>query len=406
MTAKRASRVARAITLCAVAASCGGGEGRRRLVYVDALPVLPLVEEFRIGSVDDLPEGFSFIGTVVVGPAGRIHVSELMQNHIRVYTPDGRLERVIGGTGAGPGEFRAIGSMGLIADTLWVADPANGRITFFTAVGQVIRTMRAQPVAVDAGFGRPILIWPMIPRPDGRWEGAVAMDGGPDSLVLSYPNLVFDETGAVVDTLGVRSVQVPPFRVRAGDVSIRSEHALAAWPLVRWSGGDTVVVRRPVAGSNREATFGVARIDASGDTVFRVEFRYRPSPVDDEYVAWVVGQMPRTPGQSIGADQLERALRSVLPTFHPPVSQVRPGEDGSTWLRREHRGGETSRWLVIGRDGEALGHVDLPRSARIAWTGGERIIVIEQDQLNVPWLVRYRLRGIRTVARGPAVPAR
>src|SRR5690606_2147913 len=54
---------------------------------------------------------------------------------IVVHGPDGSVERVIGGAGSGPGEFRRITAFFLSGDTLHVFDGPGGRISYMTPDG-------------------------------------------------------------------------------------------------------------------------------------------------------------------------------------------------------------------------------------------------------------------------------
>jgi hypothetical protein len=80
-----------------------------------------------------------------------------------------------------------------------------------------------------------------------------------------------------------------------------------------------------------------------------------------------------------------------MPPFLTPISRARAGEDGTLWLEREVEMSPTTRWLILQPDGAPRGQVVLPRNAVIRWTGPTAIYVVEEDEFEVPWLVRYRL---------------
>lgn len=42
---------------------------------------------------------------------------------------------------------------------------------------------------------------------------------------------------------------------------------------------------------------------------------------------------------------------------------------------------------------EPRGRLELPREHGTAWSGGDTAWVIEPDEFDVPWLVRYRIEG-------------
>jgi hypothetical protein len=80
-----------------------------------------------------------------------------------------------------------------------------------------------------------------------------------------------------------------------------------------------------------------------------------------------------------------------FPEYQPPVQQSVVGADGGLWLRREDAGGPTWRWLVLDDSGMPRGEVELSRRARVAWSRGDDLWVIEPDEFDIPWLVRYRV---------------
>lgn len=58
---------------------------------------------------------------------------------LRFYTRDGVLERSAGREGSGPNEFRWFAFVELIADSVWVYDPSNQRVSVLDRAGEFIR---------------------------------------------------------------------------------------------------------------------------------------------------------------------------------------------------------------------------------------------------------------------------
>ena len=56
----------------------------------------------------------------------------------------------IGRAGSGPGEFRGLGSIGFIGDTLYATDFQQRRTTLFGVDGRYLRTILAKPVPAEA----------------------------------------------------------------------------------------------------------------------------------------------------------------------------------------------------------------------------------------------------------------
>lgn len=389
----RAARIVLLTILLSPGACTDGGQD----ASAEDLADLDLVEVFRIGSVEDPDIGFSRIGPVAVGPDGRIYVGEAEALHVRVYSEDGLLLQVIGRPGEGPGEFGSlsINGLGFLSDTLWVSDWRNRRISLFTPDGIVAATFPAPSVSVAADPPpRTVVVSPSVPGPDGTWESSAAYSVNPlESISFSYPNLVFDRAGAVIDTQGVRTIASPPMGLAVGEIYFDAEQALVSWPLTMNAYVERTTVLREGDDSGDGSVFEVVRTTTSGDTLFHSRVRYTPIAVDDAFIDRVVAAASPRTLETQGAAAVEATLRSLLPRYHPPVSAVVVGEDGSTWLRREDAGGDVRRWLLLAPDGGPLGHINLPRNVRIAWATVDAVITVEPDEFTVPWLVRYRIGG-------------
>jgi hypothetical protein len=135
-----------AMTLCALfAASCASEGSTEELVTIDTLAGgIPRVfssgptEEGRWKLVHDFDlqpalgtEGELFNPQdLSLGDDGRIYVSEDNPPIVKVFSPDGKFIRTIGGEGDGPGEMR-VAFIAARGDTLVVQDPQNIRATSF-----------------------------------------------------------------------------------------------------------------------------------------------------------------------------------------------------------------------------------------------------------------------------------
>jgi hypothetical protein len=67
-----------------------------------------LVREVVIND-DAVPDGFTTVGTVVVGPGKRVYVAQPKDNVVHMFDSTGRFVRSIGAKGAGPGETQYLG---------------------------------------------------------------------------------------------------------------------------------------------------------------------------------------------------------------------------------------------------------------------------------------------------------
>lgn len=387
--AGRAVRACGAGLLCGLVACAEVGAQRSD---ADAATVLRVVEDLRIGSVDDPDAGFTRIAGVRVAADGRVVVLEQREMQIRVYDAQGRRVRVIGGEGEGPGEFRYPSSLGLRNDTIWVVDALSRRLTLFDLDGRLLATVPAGGVLVR---GNTVRVVPSEPLGNGRYASrlSVPSPGTSPQDSLRVPALIFDSTGAVIDTAGTHFFPATPvIQAIVRNTGTLLPTPLYDHPLIIPVGRDTITVDRSGPRTGDPTFFTVTRA-SGGDTIRHISLRYRPrAVVTDTIVALTVRRNPQHPGtpEEIGA-----AVREVLPPvpWHPPVARHVVGPDGTLWLQREETGGDSLRWLILRRDGSVRGQVMLPRDDRVMWVADDVAWVVVTDSLDVPWLVRIRLEG-------------
>jgi hypothetical protein len=87
------------------------------------------------------------------------------------------------------------------------------------------------------------------------------------------------------------------------------------------------------------------------------------------------------------ADALDRR------SFYPPVTRLVAGTDGSTWVRREEIATDSVQWDVFDRLGVRIGRASTSTDLRIVAASLEEVWAVEQDDLDVPFLLRMRVEG-------------
>jgi hypothetical protein len=238
------------------------------------------------------------------------------------------------------------------------------------------------------------------PRRDGLFTGAwaVVMPAEPPQDTMYLPTVRMDSTGAIVETLGLQPVVFPRReRTSVGGQELTAPSSPSDAPLSIQTPDGSYLVRRSTGGAQGRATFTVARMVGLADTVFHLEVRYEPKDFDpatlDSLLFPYAGRYVERTGMDTAAvaDALRRAL--TLPAHQPPISYGRVGQDTTLWLRREEGASAMYAWVVISPQGEPRGTFVLPRSATILWTDGDEMWVSLPDDLEVPWLVKYRLEG-------------
>jgi hypothetical protein len=99
-----------------------------------SIPTYDLREELRIASSEAVPGMLlTQVAGMTVLPDGRVVTVHSGEGVMRVFDPSGRLLKVVGRKGDGPGEFRLPLSVGYVGDTVWVRDITHRRYHRFNA---------------------------------------------------------------------------------------------------------------------------------------------------------------------------------------------------------------------------------------------------------------------------------
>jgi hypothetical protein len=364
-----------------------------------------LQQTVRIGSVDDAEQALTRVLHVLFGPDGEIVIPQPEDHTVRVFDSTGRPLTDVGRRGQGPGEFGSVSTAGFTGDTLWVGDDGLGRLTFFDLDGRLLRTMPWTPAQqrFDGGLYR--IGVPSVLLHDGTGIIEVGMlmrmtrGAGPTALPPPLPYVRTDSATSTVDSLALRDMgQRERTLVTAGGREISLFWSVDDSPAyaIAADGGGIVIVDRFRAPDANASEFTVRRIDAEGDTVFSRDYPYRPIPtseaVTDRVVAELAERLDRGEGV-LTADRVERELRAagLIPATLEPVSEVATGTDATIWLKLASASEEVATWLVLDRSGEPVGRVELPAGQSVLAVEEGRIAVLELDELDVPYVVVYRL---------------
>ncbi|MEX0891964.1 MAG: hypothetical protein WEB88_07305, partial [Gemmatimonadota bacterium] len=333
-----------------------------------------------------------------------------------------------GRRGQGPGEFGSRGRLGIVGDTLWVIESggfSRGRISFFSLAGEHLTTRSLSgSVSVAMGNGFTGSVQPYRWRRDGSLEGEITIfmrdmaagsgpEGPPPGSMVRVPRVRFDLDGNVIDTIGFDPR--PALEATGDRPTTQAEGRTFNTPrppaddprgYALEDGRVTIAGSAPTSVEAAEIAF--TRTGLTGDTLHHRTFSYTPEGYTEAYLdslAWrtavqgsgmvriVDGAIQRDPPLD-DPTPVARALRATMdfPPYAPPVRSVVGGADGSAWIRWTDDGRLRDRWIVFGPEGDPRGRFTLPRNASISWASGDEFVVVERDELDVPWVVRYRLR--------------
>jgi len=100
--------------------------------------VFNMEEELSIGETKGREDYmFSMIVSIDVDDEGNIYVLDIKETHIKVFNSDGRLMRIIGKKGQGPGEFQRPFTVQITAQNeVVVYDPMPRKLLFFSSEGE------------------------------------------------------------------------------------------------------------------------------------------------------------------------------------------------------------------------------------------------------------------------------
>jgi hypothetical protein len=313
----------------------------------------------------------------------------------------GTLRRLIGRSGAGPGEFNYVYRVGTCRDSVWALDPGQIRISVFPRTGRGVATipfsMRAQPAA---GSTRPRSLrgMPLALQPDGTLLvfDNVQVSGNPADGLREIQLLRTDRTLGVLDTIA----RLPAghstlnFVYDGGELHMGQPFGDDPFFDASSDGRALVVVDRAVArrAERGELTIRVWR-GSTPPLVWRIPYQPRPLTAHevDSTVQLLGTRPPEAPPSPVTPDSLRRRL--YRPAFHPPVRWFTVARDGSLWLQVRFADSPdgVGDWLHLSPTGELVGRLTLPSTFRMLEANLDELYGTEGDPDDVPALVRYRV---------------
>lgn len=347
----------------------------------------------RVGAVEGRPEEvFGVITDVLPLSDGSVAVLDGQAAEVRVFDSTGTYRASFGAKGRGPGELDRPSVMALLpGDTLAVYDPRPMRITRFGpdgALGRITTLQDTRSRVTTAAF-----------LPDGRLLGQSRwlspeqgrLPGPEPSLVRDTVVLtVFTTLGAVADTIDVvpgretvtsieqsgQSISVFRRTAAFGRTNVFAVHSDGIWS----SANDRFDLRLYDAASARLLRIvrapGLERptTDALAETVRSRAFEEAETPAVRSQTETWYALSPRP---------------ATLPAYERLVVDDR----GRLWASAWSTPGSVPRWWVFDRSGVLLGSVDVPSGATIMAVRCGAVWGVEQDALDVSYVVRFALSG-------------
>jgi hypothetical protein len=231
---------------------------------------------------------------------------------------------------------------------------------------------------------------------------------------IKVPRVRWDMSGRTVDTVGWELRPPVPSSGGLDWITVGANRYPTPRPsveaLLTISLFDGAIhVENSSAESAATAHTRITKVDLQFDTVFSHTFRYQPQPYDAaalDSIAWSYARIPGggipivngvlvrppTPQDSMAAFSALRAAMNY-PAFQHPFQYGLIGRDGAIWLWRYDVRGRDTRWVILSPDGKLLRQVVVPAGTRVSRIDGDLIWTIVEDEMGIPWVVRYSLRA-------------
>ena len=400
-----------AVCCCAAIIACGEQSARRAdapATTIDtvgdtirvrigpgAAPVLRLEPEVRIGTVDgDAAYELGRVSAIVEGPAGGIYIWDDRLSELRLYDSAGVFVRTLGRKGQGPGEYvdaAGIASMPNDGVALW--DPQTGRFTVFEPDGAVRTTWRWEssmifaPHRLSTDTASNIYVPTLVPSRNAS-----------RAFPFEFAYTRVRPDGGIVDTLLLpRQEETPMLRAHNGPTSTGE-------PLPFFDQDGPILTPWGTIGRTYAGRYTIDIPQSSG-RMLRIERDIDAVPVGDEERRdlaekitremrrvdptwrWSGPEIPRTKplirGVVIERDGSLWAVRSV-PAVRQPPSDTTPGAPDQ-WV-------EPSVYDLFSATGRLIGEVTFPPSTTPHLRLGDRVWAVQRDSLDVPTIVRFRVR--------------
>ena len=352
----------------------------------------PLLREARIdleiGSADgDGPDVFGRIGGLLELDDGRILVSDMLANEIRVFGPDGSYRFRFGREGEGPGELAgpcclAPGPDGLV----WVRETGNGRYSAFRVHDDQAEYVRG----VIQQHGAAGLMAPTTFDAEGRLVDVGARpaeEGG-----YEHARFVMDAEGAVAAT----ETAVPAALTELGSHAVQGTINGQPARVFLWQ----PFASRAISAHGPE---GRRALGTSG--TYEIEARHGAR------LDTLRGEVQRGPALSecereAGREAMERDAGRVglsasdlpygIPDRRTPLNELYYDAQGRLWVELSVPADSARVAEIWDTEGRRAGRVRWPSDVRlgtVSWIGEGRALGVRTDDLGVQRVVRLRWDG-------------
>ncbi len=342
--------------------------GDSSLWHIDPEPLLDLTT-----SGDAPQHEFFRVRGVQQHADGSIVLADRQAREIRRYSSAGAFLGALGGRGRGPGEFRNLQRVEIVADSAFALD-FDGRVTVIGPDMEFARVFDLPSQVSDIHFlGEGTLLAEAF-----MWEG---LEEVANQLIRpSVALLLFDLEGVPIDSLGVR----PGSESYSYNLVEDYGDAPALFPR---AGQVATLGARIFYGSSD--LMQVEEMDPSGRVVRLLRIPGYPLDLTDAQIAAERNSrldMDLPPGMTL-PPFIRRIVEALpAPVTRPAYAEMLVDPSGAVWLELYRGGSEQDRpqeWLVLDADGTWLGTVEVPDGFRVTDVTMETVLGVWRDEVDV-----------------------
>ncbi len=338
--------------------------------------------EVEIGTLEGAEEYQLFqVSAALRLPDGRIVVGNGGTKELRLYDAAGRFVKRRGREGEGPGEFGAVGAVGIAGDSLYVFDVELARVSVFDLEGAF---SRSYPVRVP-GIAFP---YPVGVLDDGGWVlvSGFVFSSQDIAAVVRDTSLVVHlrADGTAADTLG-RFPTIEFFVWGDGTLTTAANRAFGR------SLASAVGARRVYLGDTERYEIAAYSPDGVLESVLRRTVPPRPVAAQDieRYKEADRRRLVRPEFRQ----QMERLLAEMpYPDEMPAFGGLQVDALGNLWVSEFKRpAADSIRWTVYDEEARPIALAVLPVELEITQIGSEFVCGRREDDLGVERVSVYRL---------------
>ena len=322
------------------------------------------------------PDEFGAVTSVALGPDDAVYIADALNHEIRVFGLDGAHRHTFGRHGEGPGEFDGLYSLAWVGDRLLAMDPHLGRISEFSADGELLGE-RATERGLT-GSGEQIRFYPL----GDYGTHAFGFWGDLERVYVRH-----DSGGVTGDT--VPALTAPPGPAASVECRLEGGRRLRFF---RIPFGAKFVQHPGQGGVMYSATANVYRIAVTrgdADTLRIIERALPPEPVSDEEWAAQSAEFDEfqreQPDASCDTRSLDRARSK------PFIDDIYVAPDGKLWVEVVRTSGNHLEFFDP--EGRLLGSLRAPSQAarRVPVFHDDLVVTIRKDELDLDHIDIWRL---------------